>query len=265
MEEVVDIRRLAYILKQKIWLILLFGVIFSSVAGAVTLFLIPASYKASAQLIVQSNSAESTTSNLQNDINGNVLLINTYKDMILGDLVLEDVSSVLQNDYQYSLNTENLLSKLSVEQSQNSQMFKIVAEAGSPIEATRIANTTAEIFQSTAQDVLDVNKVTITSNAKVPKEPDSPNLKLNILIGLLVGVFGGIGLILLFECFDKTIKDEEFVNQELGLPLLGQVYQLNKKDLSENGYFDTREVNKAKNNQQRPRTIKKNENVKVAK
>ena len=52
-------------------------------------------------MIVQSK-AENTNTNLQ-DVNANVLLINTYKDMILGDVVINDVQRELEQNYGQSL------------------------------------------------------------------------------------------------------------------------------------------------------------------
>ena len=102
MEETISLEELFQVLKKKALLILMTTIAGIGLAAVVTFFLITPKYDSAAQLIVQNKQAEGANTNLQNDINGNVLLINTYKDMIKGDLVIDAVQKELQNDYQYS-------------------------------------------------------------------------------------------------------------------------------------------------------------------
>lgn len=232
MEETISLGEIFDILKKRIGMILVSTLAGILIAGAVTFFIITPKYSASTQMIVQSSAAENPNTNLQNDINGNVLLINTYKDMITGDLVIDTARDQLQEENSYSLTSENLRDMISVEQSQNSQMFQVIATAQHPQEAAVIANKVSQIFQDKAQEVLGVSKVTITSNAQTPTKPVSPNNKLNLAIGAALGIMLGVGLAFLLELLDKTVKDERFVVETLDLPILGQVTEMNKKELS---------------------------------
>ncbi|MGG5317336.1 YveK family protein [Enterococcus sp. AZ072] len=232
MEETISLGEIFDILKKRIGMILVTTLASILIAGAVTFFIITPKYSASTQMIVQSSAAENPNTNLQNDINGNVLLINTYKDMITGDLVIDTARDQLQAENNYNLTSENLRAMVEVEQSQNSQMFQVIATAEHPQEAAVIANKVSQIFQEKAQEVLAVNKVTITSNAQTPTKPVSPNNKLNLAIGAALGIMLGVGIAFLLELVDKTVKDERFVIETLDLPILGQVTEMNKKELS---------------------------------
>ncbi|EOH94895.1 YveK family protein [Enterococcus pallens] len=232
MEETISLGEIFDILKKRIGMILVSTLAGILIAGAVTFFIITPKYSASTQMIVQSSAAENPNTNLQNDINGNVLLINTYKDMITGDLVIDTARDQLQAENNYSLTSEDLRDMIAVEQSQNSQMFQVIATAQHPQEAAVIANKVSQIFQDKAQEVLGVSKVTITSNAQTPTKPVSPNNKLNLVIGAALGIMLGIGIAFLLELLDKTVKDERFVIETLDLPILGQVTEMNKKELS---------------------------------
>ncbi|NMG17061.1 GumC family protein [Aromatoleum bremense] len=68
-----------------------------------------------------------------------------------------------------------------------------------------------------------VNNVSVVDKAEVPLQPFKPKTLLNALIAALLGLFGGIGLALLFEHLDDTIKDGESMERLLGLPVLGLV------------------------------------------
>lgn len=232
MEETISLEELFQVLKKKALLILMMTIAGIGIAAGVTFFLITPKYDSAAQLIVQNSQNEAANTNLQNDINGNVLMINTYKDMIKGDVVIDAVQKELSDKYQYTYSNSELKNMIEVEQSQNSQMFQIVATSPEPRKAATIANTTAMVFEQKAEDVLAVNKVTITSKGVVPSSAVFPNNKLNLLIGAVVGLMIGVGLAFLIELLDKTVKDERFIAEVLELPILGQVSEVSKKELA---------------------------------
>lgn len=69
---------------------------------------------------------------------------------------------------------------------------------------------------------LTATGVRIVERAEVPGGPTSPNRSRNYRIALLVGLALGIGLALLFEHADNTVKTPEDLKQ-LGIPFLGMV------------------------------------------
>ncbi|WP_165004786.1 MULTISPECIES: Wzz/FepE/Etk N-terminal domain-containing protein [unclassified Enterococcus] len=238
MEETMNLGEIFGILRKRLLLILIVTLAGLALASGVTFFLITPKFSSSAELIVQSKSDGANT-NLQADVNANVLLINTYKDMIMGDVVLNDVQQQLETDFHLQLNKSQLKGIVSVEQSQNSQMFQIKATTNNPDEAADIANLTAAVFKEKATDVLDVNKVTITSDAQSIPVPVSPNNKLNAVIGALLGLVIGIGLTFLIELLDKTVKDERFAIEELGLPMIGTINEMSSKELEKGRLIET--------------------------
>lgn len=242
MEETISLGEIFNILKKRLVLIITATLLGAAVAAAVTFFLITPKYSSSAEMIVQSKTEGAANANLQADVNANVLLINTYKDMIMGDVVLNDVQKKLAEDKNYELSKEALTGIVSVEQSQNSQMFQIKATADNPTKAADVANTTAKIFQEKASDVLDVNKVTITSNGEVTDHPVSPNNKLNVAIGVVLGMMIGVGLAFLFELLDKTVKDERFVAEDLELPIMGVISEMSSKELAQGRDFELKQT-----------------------
>jgi uncharacterized protein involved in exopolysaccharide biosynthesis len=73
---------------------------------------------------------------------------------------------------------------------------------------------------------LDASRI---SNVSIIQPPSlsyvavSPRKKLNLLVGLFLGVTGGLGLAFFREYFDNSIKGTEDVEEKLGLPVLASI------------------------------------------
>lgn len=65
--------------------------------------------------------------------------------------------------------------------------------------------------------------VEIIDRAQVPGAPIRPNKRKNLALGLVLGLMLGVGLTFLLDYLDRTIKDEEDVQDKLGLPVIGVI------------------------------------------
>lgn len=235
MEETISLKEIFDLLRKHLSTILISMFAGLALAAVVTFFIITPSYSSRAQLIVTlpQNDNAASNSNL-NDVNYNLQMLNTYKDIIKeGDALSTEVHNRLKANYDLDMTAAAIKSNLEVTQSQNSQMFSIAATSDKAVDAQRIANTAAEVFQDTLKDVLNnVDKVTIISKATASTSPVSPNNKLNLAIGLLLGLIVGVGLAFIFELLDRTIKDQKFIVESLDIPLLGVVPEITEKDLN---------------------------------
>ncbi|MFV0557798.1 MAG: YveK family protein [Enterococcus sp.] len=228
MEETISLKEIFDVLKKRVGLIIVSAVIVLGISGGVTYFLITPMYSSQAQLIVTLPQSEATNAN---DVDTNLQMINTYKDLITGDLVMNDVTERLEKEYDLTLDVETIRDSTEVTQSENSQMFSIIATNENPKNAEHIANTTAEVFQENAKDVMNVDKISIISNATPSIHPVSPNNKLNLVIGVLIGGMIGVGIAFLLELLDRTVKDDKFVTESLEFTVLGIVPQMSEKEV----------------------------------
>lgn len=67
--------------------------------------------------------------------------------------------------------------------------------------------------------------VEVVDTAEPPQRPVSPNLILNILISVFLGLAAGIGLAYFIEYLDTSVKTVDDVESYLGLPVLGVIPQ----------------------------------------
>jgi capsular exopolysaccharide synthesis family protein len=68
---------------------------------------------------------------------------------------------------------------------------------------------------------IGTNQVSVVDRAEVPGGPYKPDLMLNLLIGLGIGLIAGIGAALALEFLNDTIKSPDDVRDKLGLASLG--------------------------------------------
>jgi len=70
---------------------------------------------------------------------------------------------------------------------------------------------------------IGTNNISMVDEARIPARPFKPNLRLNGLLALVLGLLGGVGLAFLLEHLDDTFKQPDEVEQRLNLPVLGVI------------------------------------------
>lgn len=70
---------------------------------------------------------------------------------------------------------------------------------------------------------IGVNNISIVDKAEAPSRPFKPQLGMNAMIAVFLGLFGGIGLAFLFEHLDDTLKRPDDLERRLGLAVLGVI------------------------------------------
>jgi capsular exopolysaccharide synthesis family protein len=80
-----------------------------------------------------------------------------------------------------------------------------------------------EIQVSSQLGGLRTSNIKVVDRALVPRAPFTPNIRRNLLMALIAGLFGGLGLVFLVEYLDNTVKGPEDVEKLVKLPSLGVI------------------------------------------
>lgn len=134
-----------------------------------------------------------------------------------------------QGDYQLAMNQETtLLANLDGARREALSVNSIAVEFGvlkREVESNRqlFDSLMSRAKETGLETELKSSNVRIVERAEAPGAPISPKHRRNYEIGALIGLALGIGLTLLFEHLDNTIKTPEEVKEHLGLPFLGMV------------------------------------------
>lgn len=236
MEEEISLVELFEIVKKRLGMIISLGLVGLILSAVFTFFIATPKYNATTQILV--NRQQTGEVIQQSDINTNLQLINTYKDIIKGPVILNDVRETLDLDVTHT----QLSDQIQISNQDNSQVFSLTVEDTNPFDAATIANTTANTFQENIDDIMNVDNVTIISEAAANTDPVSPNTTLNLAIGLLLGLMIGVGLAFVYEFFDNTVKDDKFITEELGWVNLGKVSEMTEEELTAETHIPERQA-----------------------
>jgi uncharacterized protein involved in exopolysaccharide biosynthesis len=82
-----------------------------------------------------------------------------------------------------------------------------------------------------ALEIGKISNVSVVQPATYPVNPIKPNKKVNLALGLFLGLFGGIGLAFFSEYIDHTFRKPEDIEERLKLPTLAAIPDSGKKDV----------------------------------
>ncbi|MGP6148706.1 YveK family protein [Priestia flexa] len=240
MEETISLKELFQTLKKRLWLIALITLIAAIISAVVSFFVMTPIYESKTQILVnQAKSDEQLYNN--NQVQTNIQLINTYNQIITSPVILDDVRKELSLDRS----VEELKETIQVSSAKDSQVVDVTVQDESPHMAAKIANTTAEVFQSKISKLMNVDNVTVLSKAEVGEDiaPVKPQPLLNIAIAIVVGLMLGVGVAFLLEYLDNTLKTEQDIEQILELPVIGVI--TNIKDVPKTTVRQTEPIGRA--------------------
>lgn len=225
-EQTISLQEVIGIIRKRLGLILLITLCATTISGIFSFFLITPKYQLSTQILVNRTQVEQNFST--NEVQTNIQLINTYSVIIMSPRILDIVANELQDQVETEsgeLTTSYLKGKITVNSHEDSQVLNITVEDTNPYQAALIANKVAEVFQKEVPSIMNVDNVSILSEAEVYEglTPVSPKPLLNIAIAFAIGLMLGVGLAFLLEYMDNTLKSEREIEQYLEIPVLGVI------------------------------------------
>lgn len=220
-ETVIDLRQLVSLIWENIWGIIAWGVIGILIALGISFIFMTPKYSATIDLLV--NQKVDNSALQYNAQQADLQAINTYKDVLTKPVILSPVLKQIKQQDNYAGSLADLESSVSISNETNSQVVSVTVTDTNAYTAADIANTIGKVFSSKIKKMMKVNNVTVVTKAKADTNPVSPKIKLNILIGFVIGVLIGIALIVVRDLLDTSVRNEKFLTDDLGLTSLGFV------------------------------------------
>jgi len=215
---------------RKGWILILALVLVGVAAAAVFSIVKTPEYQATSKVFVSTQGGD-TVQDLQSGNTFTQARVQTYSDLVGTPVVLLPVAAALK----LNLTAAQLGKMVTASSPLNTTLIEITVTSTSAAESANIANATAQSLTSvvekletpsTADDTSSTAspvKLTRVQVATVPQAPSSPNVPLNIALGLLVGLALGVGVAVLRETLDTRIRNERDVEQISQVPIVGGI------------------------------------------
>ena len=196
---------------RKRWRIIVAATLVVLAGAALATTLSPKIYQAQTRLFV-STSGGSDSGALLSGSNFTQQRVKSYADVITTPSVLNPVIETLKLDTTAAKLGEQIPASVPLD----TVLIEVAVTSTKPAEAAQIADAVGKQFTQTVSDLESVStgksspvKVTVVSTPTVPIAPISPKPTRNLALGVVLGLLLGLGLALLRDLLDTTIKTEK--------------------------------------------------------
>ena len=212
----IDLKELFYVIKQKLWIILLTGIVGAVGFGLFTAMVMKPVYTSSTMLYIVN---KTTTLTSLTDLQLGTQLTKDYKVLVTSRPVTGQVITNLD----LNLSHEQLVKKIKVDNPTDTRILTISVEDTDPYMAKSIADEFASVASARMAEIMDSAPPNIVEEAYLPTQKTKPSITKNTMIGGLAGVFLAGAIILVLFVMNDAIKTPEDVEKYLGLNTLATI------------------------------------------
>jgi succinoglycan biosynthesis transport protein ExoP len=216
-----ELRDYLRIIRKRAWLIMLAVVLCLGTALVASKATAPV-YEATAKLLVVAkvDPGDDTNSALQGTLLSQQL-VKSFAQIIQSRTTAE---SALRLDPQ-PFTPRQLQAKIHAEPVAGTLLIDLRVEDTNPARAKRLANSVARAFMTTVPELQSNSavRVSLVEPALRPLAPIRPRTKLNVALGLLLGLIVGLGLAFLRDFLDRSIKSPEELEAAADAPVVGTI------------------------------------------
>lgn len=221
----INLRDLFTLIKKKLWIIAVVGLVFGIVTAGVNQFLLKPVYQATTTIItnkeIDEEMAQMSTSD---DFNFSQKMAVTYSNIITSKVVLDQVISNLNLNIDY----DDLKGIVDVDTVDNTQIIEINVVYGNPTMAAKICNEIPTVFEKEVKRITKASGVEVIDKATVPKDHIRPRKTVNTIIAVLMGIMVSTAIIIMRAILDRTIKTTKDIEKYFDYNILGVVSRQKK-------------------------------------
>ncbi len=234
-EKEIDITEIAMYLLNWLWLIAIVGVACAAIGFFLSAFVITPKYTSTTKIYILSKNTQND-SITYSDTQLSTMLTKDFKELITSRYVVETVIEKLNLPEDY----DELVSKISVSNTNDTRIIGIGIEDANPNRARIIANSIRDVAAVHIQSVMDIEAVNVVDEANLPTKPSKPSKSKFTLIGFAAGVALMVSILALKFYFDDSIKTTEDIEKYLDMTTLAMI------PLMENGEVNDKKKKSSK-------------------
>ena len=221
----IDVLHIVKSLWRRVWLIALCGLLGAAAGFSLSSFAIAPTYSSYVKLYV--NNSSISLGNTEFSISASQLtaaqsLVRTYGDILDSRSTLERVIEKAEVPYTW----KELSGMIKYAPSNETEIMRVTVTCEDPYEASKIANTIAEVLPVRISEIIDGASMEVVDTAIPDIEKVAPSVTQYTAVGLILGVLISVILLIISALLDDTIHDEEYVLRTYDFPILGKVPNL---------------------------------------
>ena len=218
-----DFRRILEAIIDRWKMIVVATVALGLCAALYSLFLITPLYKASATMYVNNNKNTVSENLSNNDITASLQLVPTVMRIFDSRTTLGEVAKKIDLGYT----ADQISNMISFSSAEDAQILTLTVINPNPEHAYIIANAIADTAPIKATEIMDGSSVKVIDYAEQPFRPFSPYVFKNTVLGLILGFVISIGIAVLIEITDESIREENDIRKLYpDVPIIGTVPEI---------------------------------------
>ncbi|MAS05352.1 MAG: protein tyrosine kinase [Ahrensia sp.] len=182
-------------------------------------------YQASTRLFVSTAAGSSLSDAYQGNRYSQERVV-SYVELLRGQTLAQRTVDKLG----LNLSAEQLQNHISADSKANTVLINVDVLDSSAVRARDIANTLSDEFVAMVGELEAPpdgsppdSRVIVEQRASIPESPVVPNTTRNLLVGLALGLLLGVGLALLRDLLDNTVKDRADFEDLTGTGVVGLI------------------------------------------
>jgi capsular exopolysaccharide synthesis family protein len=224
----VDLRDYTRLLRRR-WRLIALCLLLGLGASAALTYSAHKEYTAKTQLFVSARDSAASASDINSAYTGGLFTQQRVKSYtsVLGS---QHVADLVRADLGLSETASAIAGKISASAPLDTVLLNVSVTDSDPARAQSIANSIGRIFphlvdsiEAPANGGASPIKVSVVQAAQLPTAPTSPKPKLNLALGLLIGLAVGVGAAVARETLDASVKGPEHAAELTETPVIGAI------------------------------------------
>lgn len=207
------------------WITVCASVVVAVLGGVIVTLLTTPLYQASTRLFVSTGSGSSLSDVYQGNRFSQERVI-SYAELIMGETLAQRTIDKLNLRETASTLRENVTATVK----RDTVLINVAVLDQSPVRARDIANTLSDEFvamvrelETSADGASPESRVVVEQRASIPEHPVVPKTLQNIAASLGLGLVLGVGLAVLRDNLDNTVKDRKALEAVTGAGVVGNI------------------------------------------
>jgi len=218
----VDFNKILLSIREHWYIIAVSIILCTSIIAYYCLYILDVEYSASTKIYISNDTPDDQEAQI-NDILTAEKLAGVCKEIAKSEKVINAAKRELGNNIQINRSRITVNSPVT-------SMIQLTVKDKDPQRAADIANAITDVLIVNAKEITKIANITPIDKATIPTAPDTSNIKIYCILAAIVGMVMGIGVIMLIEMFDKTIKGPGDITEQYGLTILGLIPKVVKNE-----------------------------------